>query len=85
MECDACSLVEIYVGSRGTCCLHILQYAQGRFLRNVGNLLRCCLLLNLRRYCLRICCSESLKCHTLERRQYLTVLGLWLMEICAKV
>jgi hypothetical protein len=75
MECDACSLVKVYLRSGGTCCLHVLQYAHGKFPRKVGSLLRCCTALHLRRYCLHIHCRESLQRHTIECKQYLTVIN----------
>ena len=74
MECDACSLVKIYLSSRGNCCLHILQYEHGKFPRKVGSLLRCHKLLRLRHYRLHVHCSDRLQRHTLEYKQYLTVL-----------
>jgi hypothetical protein len=74
MECDACSLVKVYLCCGGTCCLHILQYAHCKLPRKVGSLLRCCTVLHLKRYCLHIHCRESLPPPTTECKQYLTVL-----------
>jgi len=74
LEGDSCGLVKIYLSSRGTCCLHILQYAQGKFPRQVDRL-RCCVVLHLKRYCFHIHCRQSLQRHTRESNQYLIVLG----------